>query len=64
MKIANQIGAFFILSYIVSERGVYLKSFITKRVISIFVNLRYLRLKLLKYTENNKKIFDTFDHSF
>ena len=43
---------------------VYLKSFIAKRVISILVNLRYLRFKLLKYKENNKKIFNTFDHNF
>ena len=28
------------------------------------VNLRYLRFKLLKYKENNKKISDTFDHNF
>ena len=41
-----------------------MKRFIAKRVISIYVNLRYLRLKLLKYKENNKKICDTFDHSF
>ena len=41
-------------------------SFIAKRVISIFVNLRYvyLRLKLLNHKENNKKICDTFDHNF
>ena len=42
----------------------YLKSFIAKRVISILVNLRYLRFKLLKYKENNKKICNTFDHNF
>ena len=42
----------------------YLKSFIAKRVNSISVNLRYLRFKLLKYKENNKKIFNTFDHNF
>ena len=42
----------------------HMKSFIAKRVISIFVNLRYLRLKLLKYKENNKKICDAFDHNF
>ena len=36
-----------------------MKSFIAKRVISILVNLRYLRLKLLKYKENNKKICNT-----
>ena len=41
----------------------YLKSFIAKRVISILVNVRYLRFKLLKYI-NNKKICDTFDHNF
>ena len=40
------------------------KSFIAKRVISILVNLRYLRFKLLKYKENNKKICNTFDHNF
>ena len=42
----------------------HLKSFIAKRVISIFVNLRYLRFKLLKYKENNKKMCNTFDHNF
>ena len=42
----------------------YMKSFIAKRVISILVNLRYLRFKLLKYKENNKKICYTFDHNF
>ena len=41
-----------------------MKSFIEKRVISILVNLRYLRFKLLKYKENNKKICNTFDHNF
>ena len=41
-----------------------MKSFIAKRVISILVNLRYLRFKLLKYKENNKKICNTFDHYF
>ena len=40
-----------------------MKSFIAKRVISILVNLRYLRFKLLKYKENNKKICNTFDHN-
>ena len=42
--------------------GIYkdMKSFIAKRVKSIFVNLR---LKLLKYKENNKIICDTFDHN-
>ena len=41
-----------------------MKSFIAKRVISILVILRYLRFKLLKYKENNKKICYTFDHNF
>ena len=41
-----------------------MKSFIAKRVISILVNLRYMRFKLLKYKENNKKICNTFDHNF
>ena len=41
-----------------------MKSFIAKRVISILVNLRYLRFKQLKYKENNKKICNTFDHNF
>ena len=41
-----------------------MKSFIAKRVISILVNLRYLRFKLLKYKENDKKFCDTFDHNF
>ena len=40
------------------------KNFIAKRVISILVNLIYLRFKLLKYKENNKNICDTFDHNF
>ena len=33
----------------------YLKNFVAKRVISILVNFRYFRFKLLKYKENNKK---------
>ena len=41
-----------------------MKSFIAKRVISNLVNLKYLRFKLLKYKENNKKICNTFDHNF
>ena len=41
-----------------------MKSFIAKQVNSILVNLRYLRFKLLKYKENNKKICNTFDHNF
>ena len=43
---------------------VHLKSFIAKRVNTILVNLRDLRFKLLKYKENNKKNFNTFDHNF
>ena len=42
----------------------HMKSFIAKRLNSILVNLRYLRFKLLKYKENNKKICNTFDHNF
>ena len=42
----------------------FMKSFMTKRVNSILVNLRYLRFKLLKYKENNQKICNTFDHKF
>ena len=34
------------------------------RVIPILVNFRYLRFKLLKNKENNKKLCDTFDHNF
>ena len=41
-----------------------MKSFTAKRVITILVNFRYLRFKLLKYKENNKKICDTFGHNF
>ena len=41
-----------------------MNSFIAKQVISILINLRYLRFKLLKYKENNKKICNTFDHNF
>ena len=41
-----------------------MKSFIAKRVISILIKFRYLRFKLLKYKENNKKICDTVDHNF
>ena len=42
----------------------HMKSYIAKRVNSILINLRYLRFKLLKYKENNKKICNTFDHNF
>ena len=38
----------------------YMKIFIAKRVISILVNFRYLKLKLLKYKENIKKIIRKF----
>ena len=41
-----------------------MKSFIAKRLNCILVNLRYLRFKLLKYRENNKKIGNTFDNNF
>ena len=46
------------------KTGENMKSFITKRVKSILVNFRYMRFKLLKYKENNKKICNTFDHNF
>ena len=42
----------------------YMKSFIAKRVISNLVNLVNLRFKLLKYKENNKKIYNSSDHNF
>ena len=41
-----------------------MKTFIAKRVISIYVNLSYLGLKLPKYKENNKKISETFYNNF
>ena len=40
------------------------KSLNSKTDISIFINLRYLRLKLLKNKENNKKICHIFHHNF
>ena len=43
---------------------VYMKNFIAKLVRSIFVNLIYSRLKLLKYRENNKNIRNTLVHKF
>ena len=49
------------ISDINSQHNIYatgphqMKSFIAKRLNSILVNLRYLRFKLLKYKENNKK---------
>ena len=39
------------------------KSLNLKNDISIFINLRYLRLKLLKNKENNKKICHIFHHN-
>ena len=41
-----------------------MKSLNAKTDISIFINLRYLPLKLLKNKENNKKICHTFHHNF
>ena len=41
-----------------------MKSLNAKSIISIFSNLRYLQLKLLKNTENNKKICPIFHHNF
>ena len=40
-----------------------MKSFIAKTRYIHFGQLRYLRFKLLKYKENNKKICNTFDHT-
>ena len=40
-----------------------MKSFIAKCNISILVNLRYFRFKLVKYKENYKKICNTFNHN-
>ena len=40
-----------------------MKSFIAKCNITILVNLRYLRFKLLNYNENNKNICNTFNHN-
>ena len=37
------------------HHSLYRNSFVANRLISIFVYLRYLRLKLIKYTENNEK---------
>ena len=45
----------------------YVKSFVAKQVISIVVNLRYLRLKLVISKENDKKnkiCGTTVDHNF
>ena len=41
-----------------------MKSLNTKNDISMFINLRYLRLKLLKNKENNKKVCHIFHHNF
>ena len=41
-----------------------MKSLTSKTDISIFINLRYLRLKLLKNKENDKKIYHIFHHNF
>ena len=45
-------------------RELNLNSLNAKTDISIFINLRYLRLKLLKNKENNKKICHSFHHNF
>ena len=42
----------------------YMKSLNAKTDISSFINLRYLRLKLLKNKENNIKICNIFHHNF
>ena len=52
------------MSYLYAYLMLEMKNFIAKRLNSILVNLRYLRFKLLKYKENNKKICNTFDHNF
>ena len=58
-------NGFFLLSLPYSSKiFIQMKSFIAKWVNSILVNLRYLRFKLLKYKENDKKICNTVDHNF
>ena len=42
----------------------HMKSLNAKTDISIFINVRYLRLKLRKNKENNKKICHIFHHIF
>ena len=42
----------------------HMKSLNSKTDISIFINMRYLRLKLLQNKENNKKICHIFHHNF
>ena len=47
------------------QKNTFMKSLNSKTDISIFfINLRYLRLKLLKNKENNKKICHIFHHNF
>ena len=46
------------------ECVVHMKSLNSKTDISICINLRYLRLQLLKNKENNKKICHIFHHNF
>ena len=55
----------FLFVYIyIRSISLYLKSLNSKTDISIFINLRYSRLKLLKNKENNKKICHIFPHNF
>ena len=54
----------FYMTYYEAGPREQMKSFIAKRVNSILVNLRYLRFKLLKCKENNKKICHIFYHNF
>ena len=63
MSKIDVICTFEVLFISLSHLCMHMKSFIAKRVISILVNLRYLRFKLLKFKEN-KKICNTFDHNF
>ena len=46
------------------QKDVNMKSLNKKNDISIFINLRYLQLKLLKNKENIKKICQYFHHKF
>ena len=46
----------------INTEDYHLKSLNVQTDISIFINLRYLQLKLLKNKENNKKICDSFHH--
>ena len=54
----------FIIWSITKDAPGQLKSLNAKTDISIFINLRYLRLKLMKNKEDNKKICDIFHHGF